>query len=1023
MKNNYLIRKLIFLGAFMLCGFIQAQSVTGKVSDANGPLPGANVLVKGTSNGVVTDFDGNYALEGVDSNAVLEFSFVGYATLDINVNGQSVINATLSEDANQLEEVVVVGYTSQTRGDITGSVSSVDLDEALKVPVANAAEALQGRVTGVNVVTSGAPGAAPKITIRGFGTYNSTDPLYIIDGVQTTDPNILNSIDPGDIAQMNVLKDGAASIYGARAANGVIIVTTKSGSYAQQKATLSLDVYSGFSTPTNLPDLMNHEQHKDMLLQTLINDGTRLYHPQYVDQRPNDYVYTPADWRLSNTVYNTRGVDASVIPGGTKWAEELTRNAPTTNVNLSLQGGNDSGKYFMSVGYLNRDGILKYTGFERYTTRLNSEFKIKERLTVGEHLNIAWSDGTSGNAEAFENALRMSPVVPVFDNDGNLAGTFGGDADGLGNTRSGYAQLYRGRHDFNKSLRVFGDVYAAYEIIDGLTAKTSFGISTNQFDARNFQALDPEHSEPLATNTLGVTDQYSFDWTWTNTLNYAKTFGNHNVNALLGIESVKNTGSGKRITRTGYLFETPDFYNLSNGSGAPNVEYAYEYESSLYSVFGSVNYSYASKYFLTATLRQDTSSKFRGDNKTDWFPSFSAGWLVSAEDFWPTDFFMSRLKFKASYGELGNQEVGGNPTINESVLSEQFANYALNGSAISTGAKINSIGNPDLKWETSKTTNIGAELGFFQDKLYASIEWYTIVTSDLIAQDFTIIPSTGPDAGAPFVNIGEFKNTGIDFALGFSDVTDSGFSYGLDFNLSKYKNEVVDLASPFYSGDGGFRGGAITRTEEGRSLSEFYGRVVEGLDDNGRFVYKDVDGNGTIDDNDRTYIGSPLPDFTYGINARVGFAGFDVSAFFTGSEGNEIYNYNRIYTDFPTFVNGNRSTRLLNSWTPTNTDTKIPALSATIQNSETNPNSFFVEDGSFFRLKNLQVGYTIPDNAVKKMGMDSFRVYVQGTNIFTITDYTGIDPEVVRGGNLTLGVDWQNYPFSQIYTIGFNIKF
>ena len=344
MKNNYLIRKFIFLGVFMLCGYVQAQSVSGTVTDANGPLPGANVVVKGTANGTTTDFDGNYVLDGVASDAVLEFTFVGYGLQDIPVNGRSVIDVLMAEDSNQLEEVVVVGYTQQTRGDITGSVSSVDLDEALKVPVANASEALQGRVTGVNVVTSGAPGAAPKITIRGFGTYNSTDPLYIIDGVQTTDGNILNSIDPGDIAQMNVLKDGAASIYGARAANGVIIVTTKSGSYAQQKASISLDVYSGFSTPTNLPDLMNHEQHKDMLLQTLINDGTRLYHPKYVDQRPNDYVYTPADWRLSNTVYNTRGVDASVKPGGTNWPKELTRNAPTTSANLSLQSGNDTGK-------------------------------------------------------------------------------------------------------------------------------------------------------------------------------------------------------------------------------------------------------------------------------------------------------------------------------------------------------------------------------------------------------------------------------------------------------------------------------------------------------------------------------------------------------------------------------------------------------------------------------------------------------------------------------------------------------
>ena len=397
--------------------------------------------------------------------------------------------------------------------------------------------------------------------------------------------------------------------------------------------------------------------------------------------------------------------------------------------------------------------------------------------------------------------------------------------------------------------------------------------------------------------------------------------------------------------------------------------------------------------------------------------------MASKENFWPTDIAISRLKLKASYGKLGNQDVPGNPTINQSELSKEFSFYGINGSAISTGAKISDVGNPDLRWETSISTNLGVELGFLQDKLYVSAEVYKITTDGLINRDNTVIPTTGPDANAPFVNLGEIQNTGFDLGLGFSDNTASGWSYGVDMTLSAYKNEVVSLETGTQIGNSGYRGGAITRTEVGRSISEFYGRVVEGLDENGRFMYKEIDGVPGINDSDREYIGSPHADFTYGINARVAYKNFDMSAFFTGSQGNDIYNYNKIYTDFPTFVDGNRSTRVLNSWTPTNTNTTVPALSQSISNSETNPNSYFVEDGSYLRLKNIQLGYTLPETALDKLNMSSLRLYVQATNLFTITGYDGMDPEVIQGGNLTLGVDDQTYPFSQLFTFGVNLKF
>ncbi len=1008
-----LLKHLMFFGVMLFASVISAQTVTGTVTDANGPLPGASVIVKGTENGTETDFDGKFSIDNVASDAVLVVSYVGYVTREVSVAGKSVVNVVLVEDANQLNEVVVVGYVAQARGDISGSVASVDISEAVKVPVTNAAEALQGRVSGVTVFNNASPGAPPRVVIRGFGTSNNSNPLYIIDGVQTDDPNVFNSLNPADIKQMNVLKDGAASIYGARAANGVVIVATNSGGYNMDKARVSFDIYTGSSNPTNLPDLLNAQQHGDMIFQSLANDGAALTHPQY-GSGPTAVV---------PTTIQGAPVSATVAPGGTNWPEAITRNAPTTNVSFSLSNGTETGKYFMSANYLSREGVLNNTFFERGTSRLNSEFKILNgKVRVGEHLNVAFSNGQTGTSEAFENSFRSSPLIPVFDDNGDFAGTFSNSL-GLGNARSPFAQLERNKNDFNKSLRVFGDVYAEVDITEGLTAKTSIGISMNNFDRRGFLALDPEHGEPLSTNTLTVQDLVTYDWTWTNTINYSKKFGEHSLNLLAGVEAVKNVGSGKQISRTGFLFEDPDFYELSVGSGVPNVDNAFRFESSLFSIFGSVIYSYQDKYFATATLRRDETSRFLDSKKSGVFPSFSAGWLISNEDFFPTDGIINRLKLKASYGELGNQSLSSsNPGVNISALSEGFSNYAIGGSAIATGSFLQSVGNPNLEWETSQSTNIGLEFGLLDNKLSLEVEYFKITTDGIIDVNSTRIPDTGPDAGAPFENLGNIENTGFDLAIGYNDKTDSGFSYGINFNLSHYKNEVTDFGGNILVGNSGFRGGAVTRTEAGQPISSFFGRVVTGFDANGRFTYQDVNNDGNINDDDRTYIGSPHPDFTYGINVNLAYKGFDLAGFFTGSQGNDIYNYNKIYQDFPTFFNGNRSTRILDSWTPTNTNATLPALSQTITNAETNPNTYFVEDGSFFRLKNLQLGYTLPESFVSKAKMESVRIYLQGTNLFTITDYNGVDPEISTGGNLTIGVDNQVFPIAKIYSLGVNIK-
>ena len=455
----------------------------------------------------------------------------------------------------------------------------------------------------------------------------------------------------------------------------------------------------------------------------------------------------------------------------------------------------------------------------------------------------------------------------------------------LGNTRNPVAQNYRAKDNYSKTLRVFGDIYMEYDFFKDFTFRSAVGASFLAYDGRYFQPLDPEHGEPLSTNTLTVQNGNDYGWTWTNTLRWKHSFGNHNFDALVGMEALENTGDGNSISRNNYLFEDPDYYLLSNGGGVPNVDYAYRYINSLFSIFGTVNYNWNNKLYLTATVRQDESSRFEGDNKSDIFPSFSAGWQV-----FQNEGAFSSLKLRGSWGELGNQTLPtNNPTINISALSEGSANYAINGSSISQGALLASIGNPDLRWETSVTTNFGVDMGFFNNALYMSLEYWIIETDDFVTQDFTIVSTTAIDAAAPFVNLGSVENTGIDFALGYNKTYDSSFKWGIDATLTAYKNEITDLVSEFQTGSTGFRGGAMTRTEEGRPISSYYGRVVEGIFQDaaevaahadqgfatdaagvGRFKYKDVNEDGVINDGDRDYIGSPHPDFTYGINLYVG---------------------------------------------------------------------------------------------------------------------------------------------------------
>ncbi|MFS4415707.1 SusC/RagA family TonB-linked outer membrane protein [Maribacter sp. 2307ULW6-5] len=1027
------------------------STITGTVLDENGaPLPGASVVIKGTTTGTQTDFDGNFSIEA-NADDTLIFSYVGYASQEIAIDGQTSLSISMAVDAAALDEVVVVGYAAQTRGDLTGSVSSVDVSEAVKQPLVNVAEALEGRATGVSITNAGAPGGTPIVRIRGFGTPNNNNPLYIIDGLQTQDGSILNNINPADIDQINVLKDGAASIYGARASNGVIIVTTKNGNYNQNKLSVSVEAYTGFSQVTNLPDMLNAEQLGDVIYVSKLNDAIRtgapiadIRHPQYFPNGGNPVVPSQL---VGVTLQGTgEAVDAPVRPGGTNWLEEIFRMAPTQNFSATVSNGGERGKYSFSAGYLNREGIQLNTGFKRGQVRFNSEYKVTDRLTVGENVNISFGNTRlAGNNTSM--AMRISPLVPVRDSQGRFAGTYN-NARGLSNAENPVANLARNSDDFSKQTRILGDIYANLELADGLNVRTVLGGDINIINQRDFLARDPESAEPRATNSLRERNAQFYNWVWTNTLNYVKTFGKHNINALVGLEATRGTGKSLEVSATGFLFETPDFYLLDNASGSPivNPGETYDFENTLSSVFGSANYSYNNKYLVTATLRRDRSSRFLGDKQTGIFPAFSAGWNISNEGFFPQDGFVNRLKLKASWGAMGNQELpASNPTRNISSLNNQLADYAFTGSgSAATGALLSQVGNPNLGWETTESFNVGTEIGLLNNTLNFSLEYYRITTQDLIAQDLTIISDTAIDANPPFTNIGSFQNTGFDFTASYFNQTSDDFSFGADLNLSTVRNEVLELASEFQLGNR-FRSGVFNRTQVGQPLASFFGlenngiyrseaEVAAGPDQGfpndgagvGRLRFVDQNGDGVINDDDRTFIGSPHPDVILGLNLSANYKNWDISLFFSGTIGNDIYNFERIYTDFGTFPDGNRNVRVLDAFHPvTNPSGSAPALSFGVLNGETSPNSFFVEDGSFVRLKNLSIGYTFPNILTDNWGIDNLRLYVNANNLLTITGYNGLDPEIRPASDtsaLTLGVDDNTFPLARIFTFGVNLK-
>ncbi len=1046
--------------------------VKGKVVDGSGEgIPGATVVVKNSSVGTTTDVDGNFTINVPDGSTTLVVSSIGFLTQEINVTNKSQVTVTLQGDIKTLSEVVVTGYSTQSKRDITGAVSTVDATELTKVAAPNVAQQLQGRVAGVTVTSNNTPGGEATVRIRGFGTVNDNDPLYIIDGVPTKGG--LNSINPNNIESMQVLKDASsASIYGARAANGVIIITTKKGKIGAPQFTFNSR--TGIQTgKVELGLIKDPQLFGDLLWTQRRNAGVLTNGNPSHQQYGNGPSAVVPDYILAGSAYGLSATDPRVNPSlynynaagfyqiveankeGTDWHKEILRPAPIQEYNLGATGGTENGRYAISLNYFKQDGVMIHTSFDRYSLRSNTEFTFKKRVRFGENLEVSYTqnkgyyhnNGTGSTANNQDgnpigNGYRIPSIIPVYDIMGNFAAT---RAAGLGPATNPVAQLWRGRNNQLNTFRAFGNVYAEADIMKDLVARTSMGIDYNNANRVSYVLMDLEEAEIEPANSLTNANAYDINWTWTNTLNYSKSFADiHKLSVLAGTEAIKGTGRNFSATRTTFFSEDPLFMYLNSGSAGINNS-GTGYEWALFSVFGKVNYSLLDRYLLEATVRRDGSSRFGQNNRYGTFPAFSAGWRISQEGFMSNLTWLDDLKLRAGWGQTGNQEIGNYNGFSTYRSTLNQSSYPITGSnnSVVAGFDTEAFGNQDAKWETTTQTNIGLDVTFLKGKFGFNLDVYNRVTSDMLYQ--VALPATQGVATIPFVNVGEMSNKGLDLGLNYNDQAMNGaLTYGVGINFSTYRNNVVKLNN---SATAVLLGPAIrsytwTRSVAGMPLYSFYGLKIDGIYQNqgevdagpkypgyaavGKYKYQDTDGDGTITDNDRVFLGNPHPDFTYGINLNLGYKNFDFSAFLQGVQGNQVLNMVKRWVDFNNQA-GNRSLRMLyDSWTPENPDAVLPILDANDSRSQ-QPSSYFIEDGSYLRMKNITLGYTLPAGTLSKIGLSSARVYVQAQNLFTITKYSGIDPEITSvgstPGSTVLGIDQGNYPNAKMYQIGINFGF
>jgi TonB-linked SusC/RagA family outer membrane protein len=1034
---------------FPLWTYAQNVTVKGTVSDEGGPLIGATVKVKGATSGAVTDMDGNYSIQA-SPKQTLVFSYLGYETKEIYVGSKKVINVNLSQDQKVLNEVVVVGYGQMKRADVTGSVVSVN-EKAIERSVPTSIDqVLQGRAAGVQIqANSGTPGANTSIRIRGINSLNATNqPIFVIDGVvidaagvDTSDPlssnNPLATINPSDIVSMDVLKDASATaIYGARASNGVIMITTKRGKAGE--ATITYDGYVGWQEQAKKLDMMNLQQYA---------------------------THHNARAAAGIVAYSDAFVDVDALGSGTDWQEALFRRALMTSHNISITGGSPAATYSISGGYLNQDGIAVGSGYKRLTLRGNTDAQVKKWLKASLSFSLTDSKQQVGaNNNLIMNALESQPSVAVKSADGSYDGP-----DDVWMPVNAIA-LANMRENYNKKMnfRVNGSLEAT--LMKGLTFKTELSADYN---LNKYYYYEPDYQFGVLSNDTRTGKWTKTDtkyWSWRNIFNYSNTFNKiHTVNLMVGQEMSHSHWESQASTATGFLSNS--VHDISAGDVSSSSGTGSQVNNSLFSYFGRAFYSFDDRYLLTATLRRDGSSRFADGHRWGWFPSAALAWKITNEKFMKSITAIDNLKLRLGWGSTGNQNVSDYAYM--ALLASKSTPW---GSGVLTANNAN----PDLKWETTDSYNVGLDLNMFHNRIEFIFDWYYKKTRDLLLQ----IPlpaylgSSGNGAASnPWANVGSLRNTGVEMTLNTVNIDKGGFQWRSNFVFSLNRNKVLNLDTESSTIDKTFQVGSdvstVTRTTVGQPIGQFWGYKVIGRfekaedfyykDANGNvkavdlpegssiakdktwigdYIFEDINGDGKINNEDETFIGNPNPDFTFGIGNTFSWKGFDLTIFFSGSYGNDIINYNRRFLEdvrsnsnlltsaanyaILSVIDPNKPTDdYRNLYVSNASSTLLPRLSASSTNANNRMSDLYVEDGSYIRLQNVSLSYTLPKSLVRKIKLENLKVYMNLQNVFTWTKYNGFDPEVgsMYGDALMTGLDYGRYPSPRIYTFGLNISF
>lgn len=1032
-KNLYKVLFAIFIISLVSSFSLQAQTVTGNVKDGTTgfSIPGVSVLEMGTINGTVTDIDGNFSLQLTQGSDTLEFSFMGYETLSLAVGGRQVIDVLLKEDLLELDEVVVIGYGTQKKKVVTGAISTVNAEEISKVPVLQAGQAMQGRTAGVQVTNqSGQPGDPPTIRIRGVGTTGNSDPLYVVDGLVVSNIEYLN---PGDIEQMDVLKDAAsAAIYGARAANGVVLITTKSGTKGSINLTYS--TYYGIQNAAKKLDMLNSNEYMMMMNEGARNGGfTEPFNPNAVAE------------------YDTDWQDAIFV-----------QNAPMVSHDVSVAGGNDVATFSSSLSYFSQEGIIggDKSKFERITARLNSRIKVTDWFNFGNNLTFSHvkRKGIASNSSfngVYSSALNMEPLLPVFEqNPDSLAQPrYVNNADylirnsegliyGLSNRVPGEVvnpmallEIQTGETRVDKAV---GNVFGEIELIKGLKFKSSLGIDlayVNYDSYRPLYYLNGAQKNINKTSVYKSVERY-ITWQWENTLIYTKSIKDHNFTILLGTSASEINGENLNGFNTMVPTDDPNnvYLDMSMDTAREAQAGGGAFHEAWFSAFARVTYDYKGKYAFTGIIRRDGSSKFGPNNRYGNFPSLGVSWLLSEESFMPDLGAINFLKLRASWGINGNDKIGSYQYL--SVMDYSRA-YIIGGTRL-IGASPRFISNLDIRWEESEQIDLAIDLGVFDDRLIATFDYYIKNTNGLLER--VAIPGhVGNDP--PYANVGSVRNNGVELSTTWRHYI-KGLKYSIGFNGSYNINTMTQIANDEKSIQGASWSvaGPVTRTEEGLPIAYFYGWETNGifqdmndvntyLAPNGELLqplaspgdvrFVDINGDGVIDDEDRTKIGNPTPDFTMGVTGSVEFKNFDFSFLLIGAFGHQIFNGSqRMDLQFT-----NSTTKLLDRWTGPGTSNTNPIYTWSDKNLNNRISDLYIENGDYVRVKNIQLGYSIPSNLLSKIKIKDWRIYVSAENLLTFTSYTGADPEIGAMSSFDIGIDRGIYPQARTFRFGTTITF